>query len=62
MKRSVLLKQLRRIAQEQGVAFVITEGCSHSKVRLGSRFVVVPRHKEIDELTTQGILRDAEGG
>jgi hypothetical protein len=39
----------------------VKEGGSHSKVWLGERFVVVPRHNEINELTAKGRLRDAEG-
>lgn len=52
------MKRLRQIAKDQGARFVVTEGGSHSKVWLGERFVIVPRHKEINELTARGILRD----
>lgn len=61
MKRSDLLKQLRTIAKDQGVQFSESEGGSHTKVYLGTRWVTVPRHKEINELTAKGILKDAKG-
>ena len=40
--------------------FDVTEGGSHSKVWIGERFVTVPRHNEINELTARAILRDAK--
>lgn len=61
MKRSDLMKQLHEIAKEQGVTYAVSEGGSHTKVHLGDRFVTVPRHREINELTARGILRDAKG-
>ena len=61
MRRSDLLKRLRQLAKEAGVVFEITEGGSHSKVHLGGRFVIVPRHNEVNELTAKAILRDAKG-
>ena len=61
MKRADVLKTLHQIAKDQGVAYDITEDGSHSKVWLGHRFVIVPRHNEINELTAKGILRDAKG-
>jgi len=61
VKRTELLKRLRQIAKERGVTFDPTEGGSHTKVRLGDSFVTVPRHNEINELTANGILRDAKG-
>ena len=55
------MRQLRDIANDQGVTYAVTEGGSHTKVFLGDRFVTVPRHREINELTARGILRDARG-
>ena len=61
VRRSELIKRLRKIAKDQAVEYRETEGRSHTKVWLGSRYVTVPRHNEINELTARGILRDAEG-
>ena len=55
-----MIKQLRQIAKDKGVPFDVTEGGSHSKVWIGKRFVTVPRHNEINELTARAILRDAK--
>lgn len=60
MKRKDLMKRLRKMATEQGVELTEREGGLHTKVYLGERFVVVPRHSEINEYTAKGILRDAE--
>jgi hypothetical protein len=62
MKRDELLKQLRKIAKARGSEMTITEGGSHSKVFVGDRFVMVPRHREINERLAQAILRDAREG
>ena len=56
-----MIKRLRKIAKDQAMEYRETEGHSHTKVWLGSRYVTVPRHNEINELTARGILRDAEG-
>ena len=54
------MKQLRKIAKEQGVELVETEGGKHSKGWIGAKSLIVPRHREINELTARGILRKAE--
>lgn len=59
VKRSELLRRLHRVAKDRGVALDIVEGGSHTKVRIGDRIVVVPRHAEINELTARAVLRDA---
>jgi hypothetical protein len=61
VKRTELLRQLRKIAREKGLVFEMKEGGVHSKVWIGDRFVTVPRHSEVNELTAKGILRDAKG-
>ena len=38
----------------------MTEGGSHSKVWIGERFVTVPRHNEINELTAKSIIAKVE--
>ncbi len=60
MRRTALVEQLRQIAKDKGVPFDVTEGGSHSKVWIGERFVTVPRHNEINELTARAILCDAK--
>ncbi len=38
-------------------AVLVREGGSHSVFRFGTQSVVIPRHREINELTARGILR-----
>jgi mRNA interferase HicA len=57
MKRAHLMKQLRRHAKALGREMVLTEGASHTKVVIGEARTVVPRHREINELTATAILR-----
>ena len=59
MKRADLLRKIERAAKDKGVEFVpVREGGSHSIFRCGSQSVTVPRHREINELTARGIMRD----
>lgn len=37
------------------------EGGSHTKVRVGERQTVIPRHTEINEITARAILKHLEG-
>ncbi|NES13195.1 MULTISPECIES: toxin-antitoxin system, toxin component, HicA family protein [Micromonospora] len=46
MKRVDLINKISKAAADAGVTF-----------RFGPRNVVIPRHKEINELTARGILR-----
>ena len=54
------MKTLSAIAKDRGEEIVIREGGSHTKVRIGDSFTVVPRHKEIKEATARTILKDVE--
>jgi mRNA interferase HicA len=55
------MRTLGDIARERGVGIEITEGGSHTKVRIGNRQTVVPRHNEINEHTARSIIRHMEG-
>lgn len=61
MKRRDLIKRLSVIAQQRGESFSVSEGGRHSKVKIGSTLVIVPRHSEINEITARAILRQAKG-
>lgn len=39
----------------------ITEGGSHTKVRIGNRSEMVPRHNEVNEMTARAIIAKLEG-
>jgi mRNA interferase HicA len=38
----------------------VREGANHTIYRINRAMVSIPRHREINELTAQGILKDAE--
>jgi len=44
MKAADLLRRLNRLATKRGWDIEVTEGGSHSKVRLNGRATTVPRH------------------
>ncbi|WP_329109019.1 type II toxin-antitoxin system HicA family toxin [Micromonospora sp. NBC_01699] len=59
MKRADLLTVISKAAAEAGCDFIfVREGGSHTVYRFGSQQFTVPRHKEINELTARGILRN----
>lgn len=60
MKKRELLRRLRAIATaaDLGLDFV-REGADHEIWRIGSERIVIPRHREVNERTADGILRRA---
>ena len=56
MKRKDLLKRLGKM----GDLVKVREGANHTIYRINGTKVSIPRHKEINELTAQGILKDAK--
>jgi mRNA interferase HicA len=61
MERRDLMKRLAQIAMAQGLEMHVTEGGNHTKVVIGDRTDVVPRHSEINEMTARSIIRKLEG-
>lgn len=51
------MKRLREMAKAEGLTLATTEGGSHTKVQIGDRQAVVPRHVEINEITAKAILK-----
>lgn len=61
MGRNELLRRIRRAAADKDVGFeLVREGGNHSIYRCGSQNVVIPRHREINELTARSIMRDLD--
>ncbi|MEU3114306.1 type II toxin-antitoxin system HicA family toxin [Micromonospora chersina] len=59
MKRDALLKKITKAAKAAEVDFGLErEGSKHSIYRYGTQAVTIPRHREINEQTARGILRD----
>ena len=62
MKRADLIRKISARAAGTGTAFtLVREGGSHSIFRCGHQSIVIPRHREISELTARGIMRDLDG-
>ena len=60
VKRTDLIKQITRAAQEAGVLFELhREGGSHTVYKINGLSLPIPRHREINERTAQSILADA---
>lgn len=51
------MKALAQHAKATGQDMQVSEGGSHTKVVIGDRATVVPRHNEVNEQTARAILR-----
>jgi mRNA interferase HicA len=61
VKRSDLVQKIKEAAAAADVDFgKVREGGKHTIYRCGSQRVVVPRHREINELTARGIMDSLE--
>ena len=61
MKRVDLIKKVAAAATAAGKDLtLIREGGSHSIFRCGGQNVVIPRHREINELTARSIMKDLD--
>ena len=61
MKKRALIKQLRPIPREAGVeSLFIHQGGNHEIWRISNRLLVIPRHRDINERTAEGIVRRVE--
>ena len=62
MRRSAVIKMLRREARAHGVRMeLVRQGARHEIWRCGHVIVPIPRHREIDETTVEdGICRRLE--
>ncbi len=59
MKRADLIRKITEAAASSGVEFVfVREGGSHTLYRYDQQNVVIPRHREVNEITAKAILRD----
>lgn len=61
LRRTELVKRIRKIAKAKNATATFDEGSSHTIVRFNGRKVtLVGRHNEIPEWTARGALRDVE--
>jgi len=45
------------IAKKNGRQIVFTEGGSHTKARIGTHSIAIPRHNEIGEMLARAIIK-----
>jgi hypothetical protein len=59
MKKRDLMLKLQEIAKANQLDFYEIDGTNHEKWILGGARFMIPRHKEIDEFTARGIIKNA---
>ena len=62
MKYRILRRQISELAKSKGLLVFWEEGSSHTKVSVGNRQTTIPRHSEVNEITSRAILRYLFGG
>lgn len=60
MKRRDLLKAIQSMAAAANLSTHIISGGNHDKVFIGKAFLVVTRHREINEFTARSIREQAD--
>jgi hypothetical protein len=61
VRNGALLKELRKIARDKGLALtLVRHGGNHDVYQLGSVRLIVARHSDIPEPTANGIIREAK--
>jgi len=61
MKRRYLLRAIGDAAHDRHLIWLLVrEGAEHEVWSLDGRLVVIPRHREINELTARGIRQELE--
>jgi len=61
VKRGELIRRINRIAKDQHLNAVFTEGGGHTRVQVGGKQTTIPRHSDVNELTAKSILRYLKG-
>ncbi|MCZ7532243.1 MAG: type II toxin-antitoxin system HicA family toxin [Acidimicrobiia bacterium] len=61
MKRRDLVREIRVLADDANLEFgMVRQGAKHELWMLGTRRLVIPRHREINEYTARGIIKEAK--
>lgn len=56
-----IVPRIRKEAVRKKVEFGLDrEGANHTIYRLGDTIIPVPRHREVNEMTTEGIYKECE--
>lgn len=57
VKRRDLMAAISDFAHQNELPLAIAEGSNHTRVTVGERRTVVPRHREINEITAKAIRK-----
>ncbi|MEN9992508.1 MAG: hypothetical protein RLY83_78 [Actinomycetota bacterium] len=60
MKKRDLEKAIRAMAIQAGLELLFVGGTKHDKFVLDGKNILIPRHREINELTANSILNQAQ--
>jgi mRNA interferase HicA len=60
VKKRDLEKTLRQLAKTAGVDFQYVGGTKHEKFKLNGIVLLIPRHREINEITAAEIIKAAK--
>lgn len=60
MKKRDLENRIREMAKFAGLPGEFVGGAKHDKFTINGKVILVPRHREINELTARAILKQAE--
>jgi hypothetical protein len=56
-----IVKRISREAKRQNVLFsFVREGANHEIYKLGDVIIPIPRHREVNEMTTEGIYKECQ--
>jgi mRNA interferase HicA len=61
VKRRDLERKIRRAANAAGVTWVmVRQGGNHELWQAGETRVTIPRHRELNDITAEGIMKDLD--
>jgi mRNA interferase HicA len=62
VKKSDLIRKIRRAAKKAGKSWgeQLPAGTKHEAWTCGETTVTIPRHREVNEYTAEGIMKDLE--
>jgi hypothetical protein len=60
VKRTALIKKIKKAAKAADLGYESEEGARHTKVTIGKITTTVPRHSEIGEYTAEAICKQLE--
>lgn len=60
MKKRDLENKIKEMAKSSGFSFEFVGGAKHDKFTINGKVILVPRHREINEITAKAILKQVD--